>query len=80
VECYADSDYAAEPDKRRSFGGHVFLMAGGAITWGSKMLLSVATSTMDAEYMAHSNGVKQARWLRADDGTLRRGWLGAAVL
>jgi hypothetical protein len=64
LEGYADSDYAADPDKRRSTGGYVFLMAGGAITWGSKLLPTVATSTMEAEYMAHSNGVKEALWLR----------------
>jgi hypothetical protein len=39
-------------------------MAGGAISWGSKLLPTVATSTMEAEYMAHGNGVKEALWLR----------------
>jgi hypothetical protein len=61
---YADSDYAANPDKRRSTGGFVFLLAWGAISWGSKLLPTVATSIMEAEYMAHGNGVKKALWLR----------------
>jgi hypothetical protein len=42
----------------------VFLLAGGAISWGSKVLPTVATSTMEAEYMANGNGAKEALWLR----------------
>jgi hypothetical protein len=64
LEGYADSDYAVDPDKRRSTGGYVFLLAGGAISWGSKVLPTVATSTMEAEYMANGNGAKEALWLR----------------
>lgn len=50
LEGFADADYAADPDKCRSTGGYVFLMAGGAITWGSKLLPTVATSTMEATW------------------------------
>jgi transposase InsO family protein len=64
LEGYTDSDYAADPDKRRSTGGYVFLLAGGAISWGSKLLPTVATSIMEAEYMANGNGAKEALWLR----------------
>jgi hypothetical protein len=39
------------------------MLAGGAITWSSKLLPTVATSTMEAEYMAHGNGTKEALWL-----------------
>jgi hypothetical protein len=39
-------------------------MAGGAISWGSKLLPTVATSTMEAEYMANGNATKEALWLR----------------
>jgi hypothetical protein len=42
----------------------VFLLAEGAINWGSKLLPSVATSTLEAEYMAGAWGVKEAPWLR----------------
>jgi hypothetical protein len=31
---------------------------------GSKLLPTAATSTMEAEYMAHGNAAKQALWLR----------------
>jgi hypothetical protein len=66
LEGYTDSDYAADPDKRRSTGAYVFLLAGGAISWGSKLLPTVATctSTMEAQYMANGIGAKEALWLR----------------
>jgi hypothetical protein len=43
VKGYADADFAADLDRRRSVGGYVFLLAGGAISWGSKFLPTVAT-------------------------------------
>jgi hypothetical protein len=64
LDGFADADYAADPDKHRSTGGYVFMLAGGAITQSSKLLPTVATSTMEAEYMAHGNETKEALWLR----------------
>lgn len=61
---YSDADYAADPDKRRTTGGHVFTMAGGAISWASKLLPTVATSTLEAEYMATAWATKELLWLR----------------
>jgi hypothetical protein len=64
LEGYADSDLTADPDKRRSTGGNAFLVAGGAISWGSTLLPTVTSSTMEAEYMANGNAPKEALWLR----------------
>jgi hypothetical protein len=61
---YSDSDFAADPDRRRSTGGYVFIYAKGAISWSSKLLTTVASSTMEAEYMAAAWAVKEALWLR----------------
>ena len=61
---YCDSDYAADPDKRRSTGGYVFIITGGAISWASKLLPTVATSTLEAEYMSAAWAAKEALWLR----------------
>jgi hypothetical protein len=70
---YTDSDFAADPDKRRSTGGCVFLFAGGAIEWNSKLLPTVATSTMEAEYMAGAIAAKTALWTRKLMATIRGG-------
>ena len=64
LEGYSDADYAADPDKRRSTGGYVFMLAHGAISWASKLLATVAASTMEAEYMAAAWAAKEALWLR----------------
>jgi Reverse transcriptase (RNA-dependent DNA polymerase) len=41
---YSDSDWAGDQDTRRSTAGYVFLMAGGAVSWSSKIQRVVALS------------------------------------
>jgi hypothetical protein len=48
---------------RVSILGNVFMLAGGPISWMSKKQKSVATSTMEAEYMAMCACAKQSQWL-----------------
>jgi hypothetical protein len=61
---WTDSDWAQDLDTRRSLGGFVFDIAGGAVSWSSKKQPTVALSTAEAEYMAASNATKEAIWLR----------------
>ena len=61
---YADADYGNDPDTRRSTTGHVFMLAGGAISWESTRQRTVALSTTEAEYMALTCATKEAVWLR----------------
>eukprot|EP00253_Pinus_taeda_P023901 PITA_23901 len=61
------SRYMANPgdlDKRRSTSGYVFTLAGGAISWMSKLQNIVALSTTEAEYIAASHACKEAIWLK----------------
>eukprot|EP00253_Pinus_taeda_P003588 PITA_03588 len=51
-------------DKRRSTSGYVFTLAGGAISWMSKLQNIVALSTTEAEYIAASHACKEAVWLK----------------
>lgn len=60
---YSDSDFAMDKTDRKSVLGNVFMLAGGPISWMSKKQKSVATSTMDAEYMAMCSCAKQAQHL-----------------
>lgn len=48
---------------RRSISGILFKYSGGIITWTSKRQQSVTLSTMEAEYVAASEGAKEAIWL-----------------
>ena len=60
---YADAAYA-NADDFKSTSGHVFIMAGGAITWRSKKQTTVALSSTEAEYSALSEAGREACWLR----------------
>jgi hypothetical protein len=61
---YADADWAGDPDTRRSTTGYVFLFAGGAIAWKSKLQSSTALSSTEAEYIAISAAAREAKWIR----------------
>lgn len=70
---YADADWGANIDDRKSYTGYTFLYAGGPITWEARKQRTVALSTTEAEYMALSDATKEAihlrRFLRETTGT-----------
>jgi hypothetical protein len=65
LEGYVDADFAGDLDSRFSTSGYVFYVFGGAVSWASKKQNSVATSTVEAEFMASSLAIKEANWLRS---------------
>jgi hypothetical protein len=64
LEGFVDADYGGDQDHRFSTTGFVLTVFGGAVVWGSKKQSAVATSTVEAEFMAASTAVKEANWLR----------------
>lgn len=64
THAYCDSDWASEPDKRRSCSAHVILKANAAISWFSHRQEIVALSSTEAEYISLSDCVKQVLWIR----------------
>lgn len=64
VKGYVDSDYAGDLDKSKSTTGYVFTLAGGAVSWISKLQSIVATSTTEAEYVAATQASKEAIWMQ----------------
>ena len=64
LKVYSDSDFAGDPDTRRSTAGLVTMNRRGDINWSSKVMHTVALSTTEAEYMALCAAVKEALWLR----------------
>ena len=59
---YTDSDYAGDRQDRRSISGYVSIFAEGAFSWSSTRQSTVALSTMEAEYIASANSIRQVRW------------------
>ncbi|KAE8683472.1 hypothetical protein F3Y22_tig00111208pilonHSYRG00305 [Hibiscus syriacus] len=64
INGYVDSDYAGDLDKSKSTTGYVFKVAGGAVSWISKLQSVVVTSTIEAEYVAATQVSKEAIWLK----------------
>ncbi|GKD44676.1 retrovirus-related pol polyprotein from transposon TNT 1-94 [Tanacetum coccineum] len=64
VTGFVDSDYAKDPDKGRSITGYAFLVQGCVVCWKATLQHVVALSTTEAEYMALTEAVKEAIWLR----------------
>ena len=64
LEGHVDADYAGDIDSRHSTSGYVLSVFGSAVVWGSKKQHSVATSTVEAEFMAASVAIKEINWLR----------------
>lgn len=61
---YSDSDWANNVNDRRSISGMLFLMGEGLISWKSKKQSVIALSTCEAEYIALSSCVQEAKFLQ----------------
>ena len=61
---YTDSDWAGDLDTRRSTSDYLFSFGSTIVSWSSKLQLTVALSTCEAEYIGQSNAAKEAIWLR----------------
>jgi ribonuclease HI len=64
LEGYSDADWAGNVSTRRSTTGYIVMLNGRAIAWRSHLQLTVALSTMEAEYMALTEAIKELKWLR----------------
>jgi len=60
---YTDADWANNTQDRRSIGSFLFLL-GGPISWQSRKQSIIATSTLESEYSAFIEAVKEVLWLR----------------
>ncbi|KAH9669389.1 Integrase catalytic domain-containing protein [Citrus sinensis] len=67
---YCDSNFAGDLNKRRSTTGYVFTLGGGPVSWRLILQSTIALSTTEAEYMAATEAVKEAIWLKGLLGDL----------
>lgn len=64
LQAYSDADYAACLDTRKSTSGVVTINS-GPIIWFSRKQGVIATSTIEAEYIAAYDAAKEIVWARA---------------
>ncbi|KAL5573432.1 hypothetical protein UlMin_023029 [Ulmus minor] len=62
LEGYADSDYGADRDMRRSITSYFFNLNGCCISWKAQLQLVVALSTTEAKSIAATEAIKEALW------------------
>ena len=60
---YSDASFASEEDGK-SISGNIFMSGGGPIIWGSRKQRMVVLSTTEAEYVALTEAMREAAWLR----------------
>eukprot|EP00253_Pinus_taeda_P003034 PITA_03034 len=60
---FTDSDWAVDPDDRKSTAGYVFTLGSGPITWACKKQATISLSSAEAEYHGFIEASKEALWL-----------------
>ncbi|KAK9069713.1 hypothetical protein SSX86_010107 [Deinandra increscens subsp. villosa] len=61
---YNDSSHSPDKDDGKSTSGVIFYFNGAPVTWVTQKQATVALSSFEAEFMAVTEGAKQAVWLR----------------
>lgn len=61
---HADADWAGDRDERRSTTGYCVSVAGGLISWCSKLQPTISLSSTEAEYMAVGEAARESIYLR----------------
>jgi hypothetical protein len=65
LEAFVDSDYAADPDTRRSVTGYLIILNNGPVAWKSKRQNCVTLSSAEAEFVAATTCAIETLYLRS---------------
>jgi hypothetical protein len=60
---YSDSDWAGDPENRRSISGYILFLMGCPLVWKSKQQSSVTLSSTEAEFVALSEAAKEIKFV-----------------
>ena len=61
---YGDSNFARDPEDRKSVMEYCFFLNGAVVSWSSKKQRTVSTSTTKAEYIAISHVAREGVWIK----------------
>lgn len=62
---FLDADYTGERDNRKYISSYVFTLSNSCVSWKSQLQHIVALSTIESEYIATTEAIKEALWLRS---------------
>jgi len=68
---YCDSDYAGDPDTRRSVSGYILFVKGVPVAWRSKAQRSITLSSSEAEWISLSEAVKEIMFVLQIMGAMK---------
>jgi len=63
IVTYADSNYATNPDDRKSISGNVITIGGSAIAWKSKKQATVALSSTEEDYISICTATQDTKFV-----------------
>ena len=61
---YTDSDWAVNPDDRKSITGYVLFLANSPVSWLTRRQKTVALFSTEAAYMAMLDTTRQISWTK----------------
>ncbi len=64
MHAFSDADWAGHLKTRRSTAGFLIFMLGAPVAWSSKLMSTIAASTMESEYMAAFHCSQQIIFIR----------------
>jgi hypothetical protein len=65
VNAFTDSNWASDPDDRRSTGGFAVFIGGNLVSWCAQKQPTVSTSSTEAKYKAIANATAELMWVQS---------------
>jgi hypothetical protein len=65
VSAFSDSDWAGDPDDRRSTGGFAGFIGGNLVSWCTRKQPTISRSSTETEYKTIANATAELMWVQS---------------